>query len=114
MVKSQVETPHSYIIPTPQGEYRGNHLYLKEAAIPTTIPESGSTMYNTKVSLQPMQRNACIKPLSPIKESSNNNTGNSNVSAQCALTLQSVPNVERLKSKNLGDHPGYQNHLSIT
>ena len=36
VVKSQAEIPHSYIIQTPQGEYRRNHLHLKEAAIPTT------------------------------------------------------------------------------
>ena len=76
-----------------------NCWHLKEAAVPTTIPESVSTTYNTKVSLQPVQRNVCIKPLSHIKESSNNNKRNSNVPAQCAPTPQSVPTVEKAEIK---------------
>ena len=46
-----------------------------------------------------MQRNVCIKPLSPIKESSDNNKGNSNVSAQCSPTPQSIPTVEKAEIK---------------
>ena len=66
MVKSQAETPHSYIIKAPWSEYRRNCSDLIEAEIPATVPESVSKTYNAKVSLQPVQRNVCIKPLSPI------------------------------------------------
>ena len=99
MVKSQAETPCSYIIQTPQGEYRRNQSHLKEAAIPTAVPESVSTTYITKFSLQPVQRNVCIKLLNSVKESFSNNKGNSNISAQYAPTPQSVPTLEKAEIK---------------
>ena len=97
MVKAQAETFHSYIMQTPQGEYRRNCSLLKEAAIPTTVPEPENTAYNTKVPLQPVQGNVYTKPLSPIKEPPRDNEGNSGIAAQCAPILQSVPMVEKVK-----------------
>ena len=114
VVKDQAETPCSYIIETPQGKYRRNCSHLKEAAIPSTVPEPENTTYNTKVPLQPVQANVYAKPLSPIKEPPSSNEGNVNIAAQCDPTPQSIPTVERSKSKNLEDHPGYQNYLNIT
>ena len=99
MVKAQAETPGSYIIQTPQGEYRRNCSHLKEAAIPTTVPEPENATYNSKVPLQPVQGNVYTKPLSPIKEPPSSNEGNSNIAAQCAPSPQSIPTVEKVKIK---------------
>ena len=100
VVKAQAETPHSYIIQTPQGKYRRNCSHLKEAPIPTTVPEPVNTTYSTKVPLQPIQVTVYTKPLSPIKEPPSSNEGNSNIAAQCAPTLQSIPTVEKVKIKD--------------
>ena len=99
VVKSQAETPHSFIIQTPQGEYREKPFASERGSNTNTSPKSVSTTYNTKVSLQPMQRNVCIMSPSLIKESSNNNKGNSNVSAQCVPTPQNIPTVEMAEIK---------------
>ena len=40
-MKSQVETPRSYIVITPQGEKRRNRIHLRGAGIPTkTVPKA--------------------------------------------------------------------------
>ena len=114
-VKAQAETPHSYIIQTPQGEYRRNYSHLKEAAIPTTVPEPENTTYNTKVPLQPVQGNVYTKPLSPIKEPpSSNERKFQSLQLSVPLHCKVFQQWKRSKSKNPEDHPGYQNYLNST
>ena len=93
------DTPHSYIIQTPQGEYSRDCSHLKEAAIPTTFSEPENTTYNTKDPLQPVQGNVYTKPLNPIKEPPSSKEGNFNIAAQCAPTPQSIPTVGKVKIK---------------
>ena len=114
MVKAQAEIPYPYIIQTPQGEYRRNCSHLKEAAIPTIVPEPENTTYNAKVPLQPVQGNVYTKPLSPIKEPPA-------VMKEIPVLQLNVPlhhkvfqQWKRSKSKNPKDHPGYQNYLNAT
>ena len=99
VIKALEEASHLYIIQTPQGEYRRNCSHLKEAAIPTIVLESENTTCNAKVPLQAVQGNVYTRPLSPIKEAPSSNEGNSNIAAQCASTLQSIPTVEKVKIK---------------
>ena len=105
VVKSLAETPWSSIVQTLQGEYRRNWSQLNKAAIWTIAPDPKSKTSSTKVALPVVQsvpkdtRDVCIKPLSPIKESPDNNKGNSKVLAQCAPTPESVKVVEKAEIK---------------
>ena len=53
----------------------------------------------SKFPLQLVQGNVYTMPLNPIKEPPSSNEGNSNIAAQCAPTLQSIPAVEKVKIK---------------
>ena len=91
MVKSKAEMPRSYIVETPQGEYRRKRIHLKEAAVNTTVPAS-TTSVVSKVQVKSVHQHTHdvqSEPINPTQESPDNNKGNSNVSAKC------VPNLQR-------------------
>ena len=98
---SKVETNQSYVVQTPQDEYRRNRLQLKEPAIPTTVPVSASTV-NTTTSpiVQPTgatghAKDVLTNALCPIKELLYNNKGNFSVLAECVPDLPSTKLVEK-------------------
>ena len=85
MVKSKVETPRSYIVKTPQVEYRRKRIHLKEAIVNTTVPAS-TTSVLPKVQIKSVPqhtKDVQSEPIAPTQEYPNNNKGNCNVLAQC-------------------------------
>ena len=98
VVKTKAETPKSYIVETPQGEYRRNRIHLKEAAV-NTVPASGTQSSGKRCSLT--HRMCKVSPLFPHKNLQNNNKGNSNVSAQCVPNLKSAKVVEKTETKEV-------------
>ena len=90
VVKSKAETPQSYVVQTPHGEYRRNRLQLKEVKIPATVPVSNCTSNtSTSSTVQPTNVSVYImdgftNPLCPIKELPDINKGNYNISGECA------------------------------
>ena len=104
MVKSKAETPRSYIVETPQGEYRRNRIHLKEAAVNTTGPASNTSVV-PKVQVKSIHQHTQdeqSEPITPTQESPDNNKGNSNVSAQCVPYHQSAKLVEKTETKEPG------------
>ena len=85
VVKSKAEIPWSYVVQTPQGEYRRNMIQLKESAIPIRVPVSASTTTSTTVqptSVPLYTKDVIAKPLCPTRETPDNNKENANVSAE--------------------------------
>ena len=79
MVKSKAERLISYIVQTPQGEYRRNSIHLKEAAVNTTVPASTTSVVpKAQVKIVPLHKKDVQ---SDPQDSPNNNKGNSNVLA---------------------------------
>ena len=78
---------------------------MKETVIPTTALDQVSNNNSTKLappnsaSDKTETRDVYIKPLSPIKESPDNNKGNSKVSVQCAPMPPNVKVVEEAEIK---------------
>ena len=48
VIKSQAETPRSYIVITPQGEKRGNRIHPREAGITTNTMTKAAEMERVK------------------------------------------------------------------
>ena len=91
MVKSKVETPRSYIVETPQSEYRRNRIHLKVAAVNITVPAITTSVvpkFQVK-SVHQHTQDVQSEPIAPTQESPNYNKGNSNVSAQCHTKCKS-------------------------
>ena len=92
VIKSKGETPQSYVVQTPEDKYRRN----REAAIPTTVPISTSTV-NSSTTVQ------------PIYKIPNNNKLNSNVSAECTSDLPSVKDMAKAEIKEPSRSSGWHN-----
>ena len=98
---SKAETPRSYIVETPQGEYGRNRIHLKKAAMNTTVPAS-TTSVVPKVQVKSVHQHTQdvqSEAITPIQESPSNNKGNSNVSAQCVPNPQNAKVVKKTQTK---------------
>ena len=103
MVKSKADTPRSYTVETPQGEHRRNRIYLKEAAVNTTVPAS-TTSVVSKIEIKCVPQHTQgvqSDSIAPTQESPNNNKGNSNVSVQCVPNPQSAKVLEKAETKEI-------------
>ena len=102
VVKSKAETLKSYIVETPQGEYRRNKIHLKQAAVNTIVPANNTSVVpkvQVKSVYQHTHRMCKVSPIAPTQESPNNNKGNSNVSTQCVPNPQSAKVVDKAEIK---------------
>ena len=115
VVKSKAETPRSYTVETPQGEYKRSRICLKEAAMNTTVPASTPSVV-PKVHIKSIHQHTQdvqSEPITPTQDSPDNNKGNYYVSVQCVPNPQSAKVVERLKPRNQG-HPDHINPTGTT
>ena len=68
MIKSQAETPRSYIVLTPQGEKRRNRIHLREAGISTNAVPKAPNVEKVKYVLltpnkSPSVQSVCVNQM---------------------------------------------------
>ena len=105
MIKSQAETPRSYIVITPQGEKRRNRLCLREAGISTkTVPKAPNVEKVKYVLLAPNKspsvQSVCQPNEEKVSQSVVENVPKSNVQSVLRPKVQLVPkaNVQGMNS----------------
>ena len=98
VIKSQAETPRSYIVLTPQGEKRRNRIHLREAGISTNAVPKASNVEKVKYVLlapskSPSVQSVCQQNEGKVLQSTVENVPKANVQNVLRPKVYLVPKV---------------------
>ena len=98
VIKSQAETPRSYIVLTPQGEKRRNRIHLREAGISTNAVPKASNVEKVKYVLlapskSPSVQSVCQPNEGKVLQSAVENVPKANVQNVLRPKVKLVPKV---------------------